>query len=72
MAVRANRAFANDVDMKAFRAEHFEQWPETRIDADGDVVPVGALHAAELDDKYLRTSHLKTVDNVDYFHGSER
>ena len=30
---------------------------------------VGALHTTELGDKYLRTSHLKTVDNVDDFHG---
>jgi hypothetical protein len=32
-------------------------------------VAVGALHTTELGDKYLRTSHLKTVDNVDDFHG---
>ena len=62
-------ALADDVDMKAFRAEHCEEWPQTGINADGDVVPIGALHAAELHDKYLRTSHLKTVDNVNDFHG---
>jgi hypothetical protein len=63
-----NRALANDVDMKAFRAKHFEQRPQTGIDADRDVVPIGALHTAELDNKYLRTPHLKTVDNVNDFH----
>jgi hypothetical protein len=63
-----NRALANDVDMKAFRAKHVEQWPQTVIDADRDVVPVGTLHTAELDNKYLCTPHLKTVDNVNDFH----
>ena len=37
------RAFANDVDMKAFRSKHFKKRPQAGIDADGDVVPVGAL-----------------------------
>ena len=64
-----NRPFANHLDMKAFRAEHFEERSLAGIDADRDIVPIGTLNATKLDDKYLRTSHLKTVDNVDYFHG---
>ena len=64
-----NRAFANNMDVKAIRTEDVEEWTLTGIDANRDVVPIRALHTAELDDEYLRTSHLKTVDNVDYFHG---
>jgi hypothetical protein len=61
-------ALANDMDRKAFCAEHFEQRTHTAIGADGNVVPVGTLHAAKLEDEYLRTSHLQTVDNMNYFH----
>jgi hypothetical protein len=62
---------ANDVNMDAFRAKHLKQWAGVGIDTDRDVVPVGALYPAKLGYKRLRTSHLKTVDNVDDFHGSE-
>jgi hypothetical protein len=63
-----NRALAYDVDMEAFCAKHFKKRSQTGVNANRDVMSFCALYAAELHDKYLRTSHLKTVDNVDDFH----
>jgi len=63
-----NRTLAYDVDMEAFCAKHFKKRSQTGVNANGDVMSFCALHTAELHDKYLRTSHLKTVDNVDDFH----
>ncbi|MCU1318778.1 MAG: hypothetical protein JWP98_296 [Edaphobacter sp.] len=62
-------SFAKDVDADALGTQDFAECSKIAVGADGHIVPVGALQAAELGDEYLRTTHFETVDDVNDLHG---